>query len=1014
MHQFLRHIAYLVVLSLLFFPSGRNAIAQERILKSKYQFSTPELNAAQKLYSAKKYPEALAAFEAIIENAKENQNYEEQIFAMEKRALSLRRLEQYDEAIETMDEAIQLSLIKLPKGHFLVSKMYYTRGTMDHSLNNYYKARDYLDTALVFYNNSIEYDSALYKRMVEYKYYAYQYSEGSQDTLLKYLSELIRFEEVTQKEYRDPNKVLLLMQGYPQIYSQKGDFEKALTYAIQGYKYALENRQKVSNRYFAESQYHIAQVLFYMKKYSKAIEVGLEAMPIVESTPRNQMPEYYAFNNLLGISLMALGDYENALPYFEKANKVTSDRWGLVDERTGLKFAARVMINIGLCYENLGQSEKALGYLQESLKQMKQVVSIPNSDFHGNYERLGDFYFKNLQWEESLILYDSALRNGISSYNSAISAFPSGDATFSYRDLTTLTKKAASLGKHGHLSKESQLMINAMDYAKKTSDILMESREEIMASEGKLFMSENFKNLYETGLEVCYNLYLNTEDNKYFNAAIEFSRSSKAILFLEQSQEFNLVNNNLVPISLKESFFKSKKTVETLQQTFNKLIDYSITNDSVFVVNETLSQAIKENQAIKDSIESVVSEFPEGEIFLSSLLKKDLIVEVPKNQALIEFFYGKENIYVLGYSSDKSSFKRIKLTSDLEKSIKEIVQVISKSPKIDKIDDQLVSFSRNAYQLYKSLLKPVLDELDRNLNHLIIVPDEFLSRLPFEVLIEKENTELDNFNQLQYLIKSFSIQYQLSSELFNKSPTEIRTQRSLLGIGFESSLSSEERSEFGSLPGTEKEINYLKSNVEGTYLIGDGGTREDFLEKAGNYDILHLAVHGEADSISRYESSLIFNGYGNNVLNTNDLYLADLKARLAVLSACESGIGVVNTGEGTFSIARGFALVGVPSVVMSLWKVNDQVTSALMVDMYNGFVNNDEPINESLRRAKLEYLSNSDAYSGHPYYWAAFLQLGENTVLNPKREEGHYLFLLLIPIILLPILLFLRKRKRAI
>ncbi len=987
-------------------------LSQEVALKSKYSYSTPALDAAQQLYSQRKYPEALAAFEAIIAEAETQQNYEEVVYAMEKKALALRRLGRYDDVIRTMNSAIKLATEQLPRDHFLISKMYYTRGSTDHILRKYYDARSYMDTALVFYNNASTYDSTAHYRIMEYKYYAYQYSEGSADTLLKYLDRLVEFEMADRNSIAH-NKVLNLLQGYPEIYMQKGDSEQALAQAIRGYKYAKENRELVSNRYFAEAQLHLARVLYYKKDYAKALEIALAAMPLVESTPRNQMPEYYSFNNLIGISYMAKGNYYAALPYLNKAITIPVNEGNVFQKRDKAQFYSRVLGSLGLCYVNLGDLPKGKSLLDESLVYMKETIAQPSPDFHGNYDRLGDYYAREAKWSEALLSYDSALRNGLSAYLEPIDIFPSNDnEEYSYTDMQTLSKKATAMKRVALSEKEpTNLLLASKNYVATIHDLLIQNRKTFLASEGKLFLSENFKRLYETGVDICFELYKKTGDRKYFLDAFDFTQKSKSLLFLEQSEEFSLVNSQLLSQDLKQLFFESKTVIESLQSDFYKLIDISVKSDSVISINEKLLKAREDNKELKDSISRILSEFNESEdLFVS---QTDGESSLPSKTGLIEFFYGENSLYVLAKSNKKFSFQKLDLSSEFTEALESLITFVSRPPDVNNFDSQVSSFVQNSSLIYELLLKQVLNDIGEGLEHLIIVPDEFLSRLPFEVLIAGEKPKSYDLSQFDYLIKYYSLQYELSSQMLLKRKRR-KGLDGLLAIGFKSSGVSSGRSELGSLPGTEKEIQYLKSNVKGTYMMGENGTKEDFLQEGGEYDILHLAVHGKADDINRYESSLIFNGSGDNVLNTNDLYLANLNARLVVLSACESGTGRLNKGEGTFSIARGFAIVGVPSVIMSLWKVNDNVTSELMVDMYQGFLDEGLPINESLRRSKLAYIERNDAYSAHPYYWAAFLHLGENTELNPSNSSKlRYYIPLFILIGLVFLTLTIKKRKRA-
>lgn len=1017
MYQFLRFAAQSLAALCFLFVSNSTLLSQEIALKSKYSYTTPALELAQQLYSQKKYPEALSAFEKIITKAEKQQNYEEVVYAMEKKALVLRRQKRYSKTIETLGLAIDMAKHRLPKGHFLISRVYYSRGTTDHIMQSYYSARDYLDTALVYYNSAASYDSTLYKRLIEYKYYAYQYSEGSKDTLLKYLHKMEVLEQIQQRDTPDPNKTLLLMQGYPLIYIQAGDFDQALAYAIRANKYAQENRKTVSNRFFAESYYDLSRVLYFKKEYSKALEIGLSVMPIVEGTVRSAMPEYYAFNNLLGVINMALENYESALPYFESALARRKDALKGVVELNQSAFEAQVVMNMGICFSKLGNGEKAKQLLKESILLRQSVVSLPNSDFQSHYEALGNFYLKNNDWYEALISYDSALRNGFEAYESDMSSFPANDQFFSFKDLRTLTKKTESLNKLGHNSDDKNLLEAARSYAVRTSEKLMENREGLVASEGKLFLSENFKALYETGLDISFQLFSRTNDSRYFEDALYFSRLSKATLFLEQSTEFELVNNNVIPTGLKQTYFESKVKIETLEKSFKELISGSMTSDSILDINEKLILARKESLVIKDSLKVALLDYEPLESTYSKILNRSLNLDLVKGHALIEYFYGEGYLYVMGMDSESKSFHRVELDQGFEKALTRVVELVSEAPKAQNIESDLQTFIDDSSLLFELLLAPVFSDFKRKPERLAIVPDEFLSRLPFEILLfDRPTSSGIGFDRLNYLIKEFNINYEFSSALYEDDYTGgSAVSKSLLGVGFRAEENVQDRSEYGSLPGTEREINYLKSSIEGTYLIGETGTKNDFIETARDFDILHLAIHGIADSLNRYESSLIFNGNDDNVLNTEDLYLADLRARLAVLSACESGIGSVTRGEGTFSIARGFALVGIPSMVMSLWKVNDKATSDLMVSMYSEFIKNELPINQALRMAKLNYIGSSDEYSGHPYYWAAFLHLGDDIVLEePKRIiRTNHIFILAVSLTLMLLLFFLVKRKGA-
>jgi CHAT domain-containing protein len=123
-----------------------------------------------------------------------------------------------------------------------------------------------------------------------------------------------------------------------------------------------------------------------------------------------------------------------------------------------------------------------------------------------------------------------------------------------------------------------------------------------------------------------------------------------------------------------------------------------------------------------------------------------------------------------------------------------------------------------------------------------------------------------------------------------------------------------------------------------------------------------------------------------------------LKAKLVVLSACETGIGKNYKGEGVFSVARAFSYAGCPSVVISLWKVNDQSTSDIMGNFYK-FLSQGEGIGYSLYEAKLEFLKNADEYSAHPAYWSSFVAFGDMSPLKSKKDLKIWVIIMFIMIV---------------
>jgi CHAT domain-containing protein len=101
-----------------------------------------------------------------------------------------------------------------------------------------------------------------------------------------------------------------------------------------------------------------------------------------------------------------------------------------------------------------------------------------------------------------------------------------------------------------------------------------------------------------------------------------------------------------------------------------------------------------------------------------------------------------------------------------------------------------------------------------------------------------------------------------------------------------------------------------------------------------------------------------------------------MNADLVTLSACSTGLGKLVTGEGMLGLTRAFFYAGARNVTVSLWNVNDFSTSALMKAFYEN-LNRGLSKRAALRQAKLTLLRGKQAVWQHPYYWAAFVLVGE-------------------------------------
>ncbi len=207
---------------------------------------------------------------------------------------------------------------------------------------------------------------------------------------------------------------------------------------------------------------------------------------------------------------------------------------------------------------------------------------------------------------------------------------------------------------------------------------------------------------------------------------------------------------------------------------------------------------------------------------------------------------------------------------------------------------------------------------------------------------------------------------------------------------------------FPALPGTQVEVDRIAPLLPSPRVYAQTNATEAAIKQQAEPSILHIATHGFFEPVEEtinplLQSGLILagaeigeSGSGQNDIVENGILTAlevtGLKLRgtqLVVLSACQTGLGALSTGEGLYGLRRAFVLAGAQSQVISLWKVSDDATQTLMVVYYEKLLSG-TPRDVALRDTQLAFSQDPEyAQYAHPYYWAAFIGSGDWRPLQP-------------------------------
>jgi CHAT domain-containing protein len=275
-------------------------------------------------------------------------------------------------------------------------------------------------------------------------------------------------------------------------------------------------------------------------------------------------------------------------------------------------------------------------------------------------------------------------------------------------------------------------------------------------------------------------------------------------------------------------------------------------------------------------------------------------------------------------------------------------------------------------ELYDLLISPVEDYL-QTASHLVIVPSDVLFYLPFGALFRCPGcgTKRELWGG-EYLIERYSISYapSLTSLYWPFKHRGDGVYHQALVVG----------NPTGDLEYAGEEAQGIASLFPRAELVvGDAGTKATVLGLigGGNYDVIHLATHGEFDRELPLASRVYFNQW--EPLYAGEMLGLGLQGcELVVLSACQTGLPPEVTeelvlGDELQGLSQALFVAGTPSALLTLWNVADESTQRLMVEMYQELMGG-VPKGEALRRAQLSLLRNP--MYRHPYYWAPFVLYG--------------------------------------
>jgi len=308
-----------------------------------------------------------------------------------------------------------------------------------------------------------------------------------------------------------------------------------------------------------------------------------------------------------------------------------------------------------------------------------------------------------------------------------------------------------------------------------------------------------------------------------------------------------------------------------------------------------------------------------------------------------------------------------------------------------------------AQELYKLLIQPALPHIRGK--ELLIIPHDVLHYLPFQALLAPNGKYLIEDYPINYLSSASLMQFTQEKRKARGELTKILAEGGkVLTFGNPDLDDPAMALKFAGIEAKEIKSLYPHSAI---YLEKEA-TEEKAKALVGNSDIIHFASHAELNEDDPLASAirLAKSDKEDGRLEVREIFGMDLKASLVVLSACETGLGKLSSGDELVGLTRAFIYAGTPSVVASLWNVEDSSTAQLMASFYKNLKTMTKV--EALRQAQLNLIRgnvNSDLLArrgiggigklgevpagrslspdsisvstSHPFFWAPFILVGE-------------------------------------
>ncbi|MEX2586349.1 MAG: CHAT domain-containing tetratricopeptide repeat protein [Balneolaceae bacterium] len=867
-------------------------------------------------------------------------------------------------------------------------KAFTVLGEVWHNLGNYQKALELYQKALAMVENIPDWWKRTYGRTLVHNNLGVTYRKiGQLDQAMEHYKKQRTY---LREIYRDDHPLIATNHNnIGTLYYIRGDVAVAVHHFLRTAN-LMESNYGTTHPLVATAYNNAGSALVELEMIEEATQYLERAQEIkLESLGMDHIDTAIGFSNLASLH-MESGRYESALQYY---NQSLTIRLGLFEgEHPDL---ISIFIQRGQLYIEMDEPEKGLADFHESLRIGKATLGEFHPDIANIYYHIGNAHRSLSQHYAALRGYQNAVMRLVPEFKTEnLYQNPNSVQTEHPRLLLRVLSAKSNLLKmlHGRFQQTEELVAALESYLlsiKLVGDLQVNFQNEV----SKLTLIDRYYDLFEGALSSTMQLYKETGDKEYLQFAYQILEMSKARVAQELLISADHPESGNTPEMVRRRDRETRSELSTRRHELILEVEKSggLHTQKAGMLQDSLLQAHADWVEWVDRLKRDHPLFYQSKYNRKWTTLDELRNEVlDEDQVVLSYFLGEEDIYLMLISRTHVSLRQIGSTNAIPELISELHTSLEARNKS--------RYKQVAWQLYDKVLKPVEKELNPY-HQLLILPDHQLYHLPFELLFSRPTEEMKPWSW-PYLIRNYQISYAPSLEIFLSTRRGARRpdDQNMLAVapwaetGIKLSPTESDRyfGSLSSLPLSRYEVEEIAGIHENSgslwsrlwgdkktdLLINYEATVADLKQRdLTQYRYVHFATHAFIHETYPTLSGIMMapNTSGRSMIYLNDILNMDFEAELVVLSACETGRGSLARGEGVIGFTRAFLSSGVENLMVSLWKVNDRSSAALMTTFYRELLTGSGS-GEALRRAKLSLIESSE--TAFPTDWASFILIG--------------------------------------